>query len=383
MKARNIIYLLATAALFLLALSCLGCSGLSKGITKVTDAITKPSAREVYAREFEDNNIVYNNWEAAYYSALSDSVEVALPYGEKGKFNPAMAVAYSYTIHLQEGEVLVAEVLKDSVNQRIFMDIFEQTTTGYTHKQSNEQVANTIVYEPGADATLKVIIQPEFDANTDFFIRINKRPLYTTFPVTGKGNAAIGSFWGMERDGGKRSHEGIDIFAKRGTPVVAVVKGSIGYTGERGLGGKQVWLRDGLFGASLYYAHLDSIKVTSGVSVNVGDTLGFVGNTGNAKTTVPHLHFGIYKGYGAVNPLPFVFATEKVMQNQFARSYKTAVLKVKSRANLRRGPSASSAVVGSLQANDTLTLLGQSKDWLHIQTSTGKKAFISKSLVKG
>ncbi len=76
--------------------------------------------------------------------------------------------------------------------------------------------------------------------------------------------------------------------------MAVLANGRIGFTGEKGLGGKQVWLRDTKRGQSLYYAHLDSIAKTSG-SVKTGDTLGFVGNTGNARTTPPHLHFGIYK----------------------------------------------------------------------------------------
>jgi hypothetical protein len=219
-------------------------------------------------------------------------------------------------------------------------------------------------------------------ANSNFFITLHKKPLYTTFPVAGKGNAAIGSFWGMERDGGKRSHEGIDIFAKKGTPVVAATDGFVSYTGDRGLGGKQVWLRDGLFGASLYYAHLDSIIAQSGARVHAGDTLGLVGNTGNARFTPAHLHFGIYRNSGAVNPLPYVFAKEKISQKQFNRSYKTQNLKVKGTANLRQGPSATAPVVGTAAANESITLLGQSRDWLHVQTALGKKAFISKTLVK-
>ena len=70
------------------------------------------------------------------------------------------------------------------------------------------------------------------------------------------------------------------------------------------LGGKVVWLRT-TGGASLYYAHLDSQLVRPGDRVAVGDTLGLVGNTGNARTTPPHLHFGIYSR-GPKDPLPYV-----------------------------------------------------------------------------
>jgi len=68
------------------------------------------------------------------------------------------------------------------------------------------------------------------------------------------------------------------------------------------LGGNVVWLRD-QFGRSHYYAHLDSQVVHRGQRLQVGDTLGFVGNTGNARTTPPHLHFGLYSS-GSFDPYP-------------------------------------------------------------------------------
>jgi hypothetical protein len=98
----------------------------------------------------------------------------------------------------------------------------------------------------------------------------------------------IGSRFGAPRDAGARSHHGIDIFARRGTPVVAAATGVVNRVNVTDIGGKVVWVRD-VLGNSLYYAHLDSQAVSSGMRVNVGDTLGFVGNTGNARTTPPHL----------------------------------------------------------------------------------------------
>src|SRR5690606_23282161 len=68
-----------------------------------------------------------------------------------------------------------------------------------------------------------------------------------------------------------------------------------------------VWLHDAKLGVNLYYAHLDSQYVGALAMVKAGDTLGTVGNSGNAEHTPPHLHFGIYaQGEGAVDPLPFL-----------------------------------------------------------------------------
>ena len=355
-----------------------GCSG----ITKVTDAITNPSARQVYAREFKDREPLYDSWNATYQSAIGDSLAVALPYGEKGTFNAVEDQVYSYNIQLEEGEMLVADVERDAVDQRVFIDVFQKRDAGYQKVESAAVNASGVIFGVKTAGVYKVVIQPEMAADSNFFISLHKKPLYAVFPVAGKGNAAIGSFWGMERDGGKRSHEGIDIFAKKGTPVVAVTNGIISYTGEKGIGGKQVWLRDTDFGSSLYYAHLDSIKTISGARVSVGDTLGFVGNTGNAKFTPAHLHFGIYRNYGAVNPLPFVFITNKFSAKDYTKSFNSEILKIKTAtANLRLMPDNKAAKLGELKANDMVQLLGESKEWLHIKTAVGISAFIHKSLV--
>lgn len=118
------------------------------------------------------------------------------------------------------------------------------------------------------------------------------------------GSVSFINDWGFPRSGG-RTHKGTDMFAKRGTPVVAVANGSIS-TGNGGLGGITVNLRSD-YGVRFYYAHLDSWAsgIKSGIRVNKGDVLGYVGTTGNARGTPPHLHFGITTTQ-QVNPFPTV-----------------------------------------------------------------------------
>jgi len=143
-----------------------------------------------------------------------------------------------------------------------------------------------------------------------------------TFPVASK-KARVGSFWGDERDGGRRKHEGIDIFAKKGTPVVAVCNGIIVSSGNTPRGGKVLWLQALRYRWKAYYAHLDQKKVKAGQLVKKGQVLGTVGNTGNAKYTPSHLHFGIYKSFGgAMNPLPYVKNSPRitVAANKTAKS---------------------------------------------------------------
>lgn len=111
--------------------------------------------------------------------------------------------------------------------------------------------------------------------------------------------------WHAERSHGRR-HEGIDIFAARGTPVRSTTEGIISRIGTNRLGGTVVWVL-GPGGHRHYYAHLDQVaNVRTGERISAGALLGFVGNTGNAKSTPPHLHYGIYTSRGAINPFPFL-----------------------------------------------------------------------------
>jgi murein DD-endopeptidase MepM/ murein hydrolase activator NlpD len=114
--------------------------------------------------------------------------------------------------------------------------------------------------------------------------------------------SAYGDSWGAPRSGG-RSHEGVDMLAPMGTPIYAVVSGSVNFRQNR-LGGNAVSLI-GDNGNRYYYAHLASYEGTSR-RVNQGDVIGYNGDTGNATGT-PHLHFEIHPGGGlAVNPTPSV-----------------------------------------------------------------------------
>src|SRR5690606_10039680 len=96
-----------------------------------------------------------------------------------------------------------------------------------------------------------------------------------SFPVQGQSSQAVGSFFGDPRDGGKRAHRGIDIFAPKGTPVLAASDGVVGRVTHNRLGGKVVWLHNLKKRFTQYYAHLDSQAVRPGQRVTIGDTIGF------------------------------------------------------------------------------------------------------------
>ncbi len=110
--------------------------------------------------------------------------------------------------------------------------------------------------------------------------------------------AEFSDSWGDRRSGGRR-HEGVDIAAGRGTPVVAALAGFAEFK-NTSAGGKSIWLTTPS-GDKFFYAHLDGWEGDSR-EVDQGDVLGYVGSTGNARG--PHLHFEVRPGGRAVNPYP-------------------------------------------------------------------------------
>ena len=117
------------------------------------------------------------------------------------------------------------------------------------------------------------------------------------------GNYGFADTWGAPRSGG-RSHQGVDMIAAPGVPIIAVEAGIVRFSSNR-LGGNAAWLA-GNSGTKYYYAHLSSYVGSSG-SVSQGQQIGYNGQTGNAGT--PHLHFEVHPGGGrAVNPYPYVRA---------------------------------------------------------------------------
>lgn len=348
--------------------------------TSVTDLVTNPSAREKYQRTFEESDQTLALWKQEYGKALLDSIYIDLPYSESGQFLPGSFSVYSYDLHLDQGEELQIEINKGNSENLVFIDLFKKVNDSVLEHLKGVGLSETSLRkEITTSGVYKLVVQPEIKAKTPFRIAILRKAVYG-FPVVATENSAIQSYWGASREGGRRSHEGIDIFAKRGTPVVAVTQGHITSTGNKGLGGKQVWLRDQKRGNSLYYAHLDSIIATPGMKVKPGDTLGLVGNSGNATTTPPHLHFGIYNGYrGAQNPLPYVFQTEKVEKMPFSTDVNSTLVVSKATANLRKGPSTKALIGGRAEARDTLKLLGKTHNWYHTRLGD-QNYFIHESL---
>jgi peptidoglycan LD-endopeptidase LytH len=130
-------------------------------------------------------------------------------------------------------------------------------------------------------------------------------PASLPMPVQGIEPSRIADSWGGVRSGG-RTHEGTDIFALRGTPVISTTHGVVVRKGWNLLGGRRVLVL-GPAGWNHYYAHLDAWSAVGlGDWIEVGTVLGYVGDSGDAKGTPTHLHYGIYVGGVATDPYPLL-----------------------------------------------------------------------------
>ncbi len=278
---------------------------------------TQPrTPHERYARALEDAGLdstaLGRDWLAAASAALQRPAPVALPFRESAYFAPHEAHAASWSVRLREGQVLVIELERQGAPFALFGDVYrlpEDSTDELEHLESLPADSLRLGIEAEDDGTYMVRLQPELLRGGSYTLTLRAEPSLA-FPVSGRNEKAVQSLFGVDRDAGRRRHHGIDIFAPRGTPVLAATDGVVRSTQPSNLGGKVVWLSDPVKRRSIYYAHLDSQAVSAGDVVRRGDTVGFVGNTGNARTTPSHLHFGVYRvGWWrshAVNPAPLL-----------------------------------------------------------------------------
>jgi murein DD-endopeptidase MepM/ murein hydrolase activator NlpD len=333
--------------------------------------------REAYLQQLEAADLhrtgVGRDWIAAGARALAAPAAAGLPLHEQGAFVAEQPGAVAWRITPRRGQRLTVrvEAAADS-GTRLFSELFAvpaDTAREPRLLESADSLGATFTLEADDEGAAYVLrLQPELLRAVRWTVVLEAGPSLA-FPVEGRDSRAIRSLWGADRDGGARSHEGIDIFAPRGTPVLAASEG-VAWAGENRLGGTVVFLRDPSRGHSLYYAHLDRHAVATGQRVEIGDTLGFVGNTGNARTTAPHLHFGIYRrGEGAVDPHPFVdtrVATaarpgrDTALVGGLART-------TPAEAALRAGPGARAPHLREVPRQTVVTVVAAAAGWLRVR----------------
>ncbi len=384
------------ALLLLLALSLTGCNG-SPGIRGLRDE--PRTAYERYARGLRDAGLdstaIGRDWLGASDSALASPLSLELPAREVGMYQRAEARAVAYRVSLNNGERLRVTLRADGLPAQLYLDLFERSADSLAtleHRATATPVttpdsASTsylLLYEATRTATYVLRLQPELLRSGRFDITLATEPTLA-FPVEGKGNTAIQSLFGVDRDGGRRAHHGIDIFAPRGTPVLASADGTVRSISPNALGGNVVWLSDEQRGQTLYYAHLDRHHVRAGQRVRIGDTLGFVGNTGNARTTPPHLHFGIYRRpEGPIDPLHFVRLTATrppSVPSDTAQLGRFAIVRGAS-VPLRSAPAASGPVVRRVARSTRMQIVGATGSTYRVQLDDGVNGYLPNAALR-
>ncbi len=320
-------------------------------------------------------------WFQAAEQGLASALNISLPYQEAGYFAAERPRASGLKFSGKRGEKLRVELgKKPESGFSIYMDLWQEAeapTSTAKLLAAADTVTGTLEYEIKNEGTLILRVQPELLKSGAYTLVITTGPSLA-FPVSSRVNSNIGSFWGAGRDRGARKHEGIDIFAPFRSPAIAAADGIVTGSTENALGGKVVFLRPGNKNYTLYYAHLDTQLVKQGQVVKTGDTLGLVGNTGNARTTAPHLHFGIYASGGAVDPLPFVDRNIKkppAITASLANLGKTLRMDAKA-GKLFSGPDKKPVDAVSIEGNALVRVEAATEDCYKVKLPDGRNGYV-------
>jgi murein DD-endopeptidase MepM/ murein hydrolase activator NlpD len=358
-----------------------GCSG-STLLPRLTLA---PSPHERYADALRGNDLsntaLGRDWLNAATAAIAQPLTVTLPMREAGYFAADRPGAVAYQLELQRGRRLSIEITFESVaTAQLFVDLFEVRADATPRRVASLTEGSTLTTEVPRDGTYLLRVQPEL-LRSGRYTLVQRTLASLPFPVEGLTAAAVQSEFGAARDAGRREHQGIDIFAARNTPVVAVVDG-VAQADTNPLGGNVVWLRDGGEQRSFYYAHLTRAAFEGTASVRTGDIVGYIGNTGNARTTPPHLHFGIYQR-GAIDPLPFLRMDDRVPPEiSDVDRWLAELVRVNSpRAPLRGGISRDVPIIAQLDRATPARVVGVTGSVLRVELPDRTHGYLDRAVV--
>jgi murein DD-endopeptidase MepM/ murein hydrolase activator NlpD len=311
-------------------------------------------------------------------SSLQKASTIKLPFKERGYFSAERIPAVAYKFSATKGQkVYIGVSHKPVENFRIYVDLMAIENERIKSLAFVDTVKTSIEYEINNTGEYLVRLQPELLTNGEYTLEINFGPSLN-YPIKTTSRNNIQSFWGDGRDANSRKHEGIDLFAPRLTPVIAAAAGTVTRVNENNLGGKVVWMRPNGKDYTLYYAHLDKQIAIEGQQVAIGDTLGLMGNTGNAKTTAPHLHFGIYTSNGAVDPLPFVNPVIKPLPEVIASlANLNSNMRTTRNTTVYTAPDEAANPVLFLPQNSIIFVNAATRNWYYVEMPDGKTGYVS------
>ena len=358
-----------------------------------TEIVEEPylpkDSREAYLIKLENSGILETalgeRWLLTGKESLENPLQIKAPFAEDFFVDENDVKAHGYRFEALRGQKISVFLKSDEVAEcEIFIDAFRVINDSlhqYVHVASMEEETRVLEFEPRADGEYILRFQTELLRGGFFRIEIQQVPALA-FPVVGKDKSAIGSLFGAPRDGGKRKHHGVDIFAKRHTPIIAPTEGRIRFVGERGLGGRVIWMRDTKRNQTLYFAHLHDILVEDDAYVYPGDTLGTVGNTGNARTTPPHLHFGIYKD-GPIDPYNFIADTRTTFRRELAKKELVGKLaRAQYKTHLKLSGISSDAQKETIPRGQIMEVLGRSANYYRVRLPENITGYISHNSIE-
>ena len=373
-RAPRISRTLVTTALFVLA----ACGG---GEAVVAEG---PSSHEDFARQIESNGLARTamgqRWLEAARSALAEPHLVIPPYAESGGFLAHKAGALGLMFDGMDGQTLHLRFdRRGDADGRVYVELFYAreplAEARHVRLRGLGPEDSRLELELPYDGRYIVRVQPELLVDTLYDLRL-ELDAAVPFPVQVERNA-VGSFFGDPRDAGARLHEGIDIFAPRNTPVVAVAAGRA-HARTTPRGGNVVWLRTS--DRSYYYSHLEREAFSGRRDVEAGEVLGYVGNSGNAITTPTHLHFGVYRrGRGAMDPLPRLAARVFEQPPETVEFMPRHVRTYAGKLNLRSAPDTSSEVLEQLDAGSVVKASAIRGEWLRVATPWNVSGWIHRN----
>jgi murein DD-endopeptidase MepM/ murein hydrolase activator NlpD len=344
--------------------------------------------RDAYALQLERTRAATaREWEEAGRRALRAGLTIPPSFRERLGFPADQQLAVAYRFTLRRGQALSVHIEPLTSREPLFADLFEVIDAEMFRHVYAPRGESAFEFRASANAQYVLRLQPAAGTGGIYDVRVIGQKA-VPFPVAGVGTTSIQSWFGDARDGGARSHEGVDIFAPRGTAVYAVVDGHVSSVQPTPIGGNVVWLEaeDGTY--TYYYAHLERKHVRQGQRVRAGDRIGTVGNTGNARGSSPHLHFAIYlPGRIPVDPAPLLEnppeaddsggeadLTELLVNTaSLGRWARVTVASVR----LRGSPSVDGSVLAELRADTPLFLLGGVGDWHRVVLRNGTSGFVS------
>jgi len=370
--------LLFSATIILFTYSC---------TTSKRPLFSKRSAHEKYGDGLNTAGLAQtqmgNAWFAASAKSLLQPHVVSLPYKESGFFAADKPSANGYLFSAKRGEKVVVYVTSiPASGYLLFAELWQPALTSGNPSLLTvmDTLSRQLQYVVKKDGPFLLRLQPELLRSVEFTVTITITPSLA-FPVHPSGNPKIISLWGVDRDGGARKHEGIDISAAFRTPALAAADGIIRVS-ENEIGGKVVFIRDDNSGNNLYYAHLDKQSVQQGQRVRTGDVIGLVGNTGNARTTIPHLHFGIYTDNGAINPISFVDNRQPAPKSITAPIHNlNKWLRTSAAVTLYEEASAKSNVIYKTGSGEAAFITGAADNYYKVHLPGGQIGFINSTML--